>query len=164
MDLARCKNDTQRGHIHNIEEFGVSILSVAPRVNEEGNFWTYSIGFWQQYRHPEVIIIGLGSKTAAGMINEMNWRIRDQGESFRDGTSSSDLLSGDYMCYLQSVEPANYNDFVTGNSWFYGDDTFPLVQVIWPDMDRTYPWQENADPDFVSCQPLLCALPKRALE
>jgi hypothetical protein len=163
MDLSRCKNDTQRGHIRNIEEFGVSILSVAPRMGDKGPMWTYSIGFWQEYDHPEVILIGLNRSTAAGVINEMNRLIRDGVQSFRDETSSVDLLSGDYTCYFKTVEPGNYGDFVLGNNWFYGDESFPVVQLIWPDMDRTFPWNENADTDFVSCQPLLCSLPKRAL-
>src|ERR1700722_18329534 len=104
MNIERCKNDTQRGHIRNIEKWGVSIISVAPKTGDDGPNWTYSIGFWQQYQHPEVIIIGLDGRTAGALINELNHRIRDSKQHFEDGALSEDLLTGGYTCYFQSVE------------------------------------------------------------
>jgi hypothetical protein len=170
MSPGRCKNGTQRGHLRYIEEFGVSIISVAPSgtvAPTKGNHdtvWTYSIGFWQQYGHPEVIIIGLDGNTAGAGINELNRRIRDRGQRFESGAVVDDLLSGDFRCYFQAVEPAKYGDWLVGNSWFYGDESFPVVQMIWPDLKRAYPWQEGVDPAIRRLQPLLCSLPKRAMQ
>jgi hypothetical protein len=164
MDPKRCKNDTQRGHLHNIEKWGVSILSVADDKSDTAAIWTYSIGFWQQYQHPEVILFGLDHNTACSLINEMNVRIRDRKDRFESGSWDDDILSGGYRCYFEAVEPANYEDFLVGDEWFYGDGAFPVVQVLWPDNGGVFPWQDNADPNVVRLQKLLCPLPKRALQ
>ena len=136
MDPERCKNDAQRRYLRNIEEFGVSIVSVAPRAGDEGLFWTYSIGLWQQYQHPEVIIVGLEHSVCSRIINDINAAIRDGLQRFEDGTSTPALLKGDYICYFQTIEPANHGDFLLANGWFYADESFPAVQLIWPDMDE----------------------------
>ena len=164
MDLNRCKNSTPRGHIERIEEWGVSILSVTPRADEEGPTWTYSIGFWQQYNHPELIIVGLEGGTAGALINEVNRRVRDKGQRFESGSQSDDLLSGGYTCFFQKVEAQEYGDRLVGNTWFYGDDRFEVVQVIWPDLQHKHPWQQDVDPSVRKLQRLLCSLPPRALQ
>lgn len=57
MDVARCNSEVQRNHIRFIDETGVSILSVGNRADQEGPAWTYSIGLWQQYSQPEILIV-----------------------------------------------------------------------------------------------------------
>ncbi len=165
MDMQRCKNETQRNHLRWIEEHGVSIISVASRVDDEapGPPWTYSIGFWQQYSHPEVLIVGLDQSLSGSLINWMNRAIRDEGRRFEKGAAVDDVLDGDYVCHFQPIASEEFGDWFAADRWFYGgNDQFEAVQMIWPDLQRRYPWESAAPPRFRALQPFLGSLPKIA--
>jgi hypothetical protein len=39
---------------------------------------------------------------------------------------------------------------------YYGEEEFPVFQVVWPSaFDGCYPWDSDADPEFVAIQPVL---------
>jgi len=40
-----------------INEYGWQVMSVAPRVGEEGDLWSYSTGLYYHYKHPEIVIL-----------------------------------------------------------------------------------------------------------
>ncbi len=167
MDPKRCKNDLQRHHLRCIDEHGVSILGVSPGPSDEatGPVWTYSIGLWQQYRHPEVLIIGLEQKHSGNILNWINRTIRDDGRRFDNGAAIDDVLSGDYVCYFQPIARENFGDWFAGARWFYdGNDQFAAVQMIWPSVENLYPWQPGASKSFREAQPIISSLPKSALQ
>ena len=164
MDVARCKNETQRGHIRNIEMYGVSIISVSPDAGDTyQTIWTYSIGFWHQYKHPEVIIIGLDGELSGRIINMLNRLIRDKGRKFDGGTTAGDILEG-YSCYFEKIEPGNFGEWLAGDDWLYADREYEAVQMIWPDLSGAFPWASTVDPEMRRMQPLISNLPKQALQ
>ena len=159
MDSQRCHNETQRNHLRYIEEEGVSILSVAPLADSSDvTRWTYTIGFWQQYRHPEVIIFGLGPRLGASLLNHINEILKAGGRRFDGGTSADDILEG-FKCYFEAIPADRYGEYLLGNSWFYGDNEFPAVQMIWPTPSQVYPWAAEADVCLSRDQPIISALP-----
>jgi hypothetical protein len=165
MDPRRCTNDTQRSHLRFIEETGVSILSVAPRLSDDdpGPCWTYSIGLWQQYQHPEILIMGLDSEVAGRLINWFNVAIRDEARRFADGAARDDVLDGDYICYFEAIPHARFGDYFAGDRWFYdGNDQFEAVQMIWSDLNHRYPWDQAAPESFRTSQPIISSLPTLA--
>ena len=167
MAPTRCRNKFQADHLKFIEEEGVSILCVAPRTGDEdgGPSWTYSIGLWQQYQHPEVLIMGLDFEVSASLINWFNRSIRDEARRFNAGTSHDDVLNGDYVCYFEAIPQSSFCDWFAGASWFYdGDTEFEAVQMIWPDQNYLYPWQAAASESFKALQPIISSLPNRALQ
>ncbi len=167
MDPRRCQNDTQRNHLLWIEEHGVSIIGVASSAEDPdpGPSWTYSIGFWQQYRHPEVLIVGLDQTLSGRLINWMNRAIRDEGRRFENGAAVDDVLEGEYVCYFQPISEAAFGDWFAADRWFYdGNDQFEAVQMIWPDRQKCYPWQNAAQPGFRALQTIISTLPNGALQ
>ena len=41
--------------------------------------------------------------------------------------------------------------------WFYGEDNFPAVQCIYPDLENRFPWEPNFDASWRERQALLFA-------
>lgn len=64
-------------------------------------------------------------------------------------------LVENYECVFVEVPRARFNDFVFSASWFYAGRDFPLYQVVWPDREGRYPWNEGATPDPRHEQPVL---------
>ncbi len=167
MDVRRCQNETQRNHLRWIAEHGVSIIGVSSPVDERviDAPWTYSIGFWQQYCHPEVLIVGLDQTLSGRLINWMNRAIRDEGRRFENGAALDDVLEGDYVCFFQPIPQQDFGDWFAANRWFYGgNDQFEAVQMIWPDLQKHYPWESGASPSFRALQPVISTLPRVALQ
>ncbi|AMU18382.1 hypothetical protein BJL96_15195 [Burkholderia cenocepacia] len=55
------------------------------------------------------------------------------------------------------VKPAHYEAHLGWNRWFYGNDAFPCVQLLWPDRNGIFPWQPEADDALNAAQPRLFA-------
>ena len=41
--------------------------------------------------------------------------------------------------------------------WYYRRRQFPLYQIVWPNHDGLYPWNERAPRSFKEWQPVLSA-------
>jgi hypothetical protein len=54
-----------------IDEYGWHVMSVAPRVGEEGDLWSYSTGLFYHYQHPEIIIFNQDTDLRHSMINSI---------------------------------------------------------------------------------------------
>jgi hypothetical protein len=76
------------------------------------------------------------------------------GRSFQDGDETSDVLEG-YPCTLRTVRPEHYRDHVGYAMWFYKGASFPVLQCVWPDNGRRYPWHEDCQDGIRRLQPAL---------
>ena len=60
---------------------------------KEGPGFQYSIGFFQSFKHPEVLIFGQQSKVMHGMLARIADAIRE-GKRFAAGSDAEDILDG----------------------------------------------------------------------
>jgi hypothetical protein len=163
MNRGRCWNDTQREELDAIATDGCVVVKVLGSENPPLPEWAYTVGLGHSYGHPEVLMIGLHHELTQTLLHNIAYRIRNKGLSFRHGTATSDVIVG-YECFFQRIDPANYGEWFAANSWFYGHDRFEAVQMLWPNGDGVYPWQNSANPHFKWLQPVLTAPPKRFLD
>jgi hypothetical protein len=63
------------------------------------------------------------------------------------------------LCYFIEVAERYYPDYVGFARWYYRRREFPLYQLIWPNNDGHYPWEEDAPRSFKEWQPVLGAAP-----
>ncbi len=136
-------------------------MHVAPGVNPDTPGWSYTIGLWHKYQLPEVILIGLDYKLAEIILDNLHISIRDEEQTYTDGTAATDILRG-YVCFFKTIEPAVYGDWFAADRWFYDGTDFPAVQLLWPNTFAVYPWEDNADDYLRWCQPILSELPIRS--
>ena len=138
--------------IADIEKFGLQVMNV---LEEDGqpNF-TYSVGLWHSYRHPEVIIFGLKKNISHWMLNEIGRRIKQESEEFVVGQYYDGLLEG-FECTFLEVPKAHFEEHVGWNIWLNNGIDFSLIQCAWPSTKGMFPWEDDATDCFRNWQPIL---------
>lgn len=116
--------------------------------------WAYSVGLFERFGHPELAIFGLPNNVAHWIINEITSRIRS-GEHFKPDASIDGLLEGDYVCVTRNVQKDWYDALFGYATWFYRDRAYPVLQVIWPDKQGLYPWDDGFNEAWRDKQPWL---------
>jgi hypothetical protein len=61
--------------IDNIQEFGCHILMITEDAGTPA--WAYSVGFYDLFRQPEIIVVGLKHRLAQSLLNSVCRRIAD---------------------------------------------------------------------------------------
>jgi len=145
------KDEYHRKTLENIEKFGLSVQYVFD--NKENFQFSYSIGLYQTYQHPEIIMIGLGQDLMHHVINNLAEDIRN-GKRYDAYSWSPDVLDG-FECYFIEVDKANYDEYVLGDIRLYGGNNFPLLQCVYPTTNGIYPWEDTWPDDYKKLQPLL---------
>jgi uncharacterized protein DUF4262 len=125
----------------NVRKHGCHIVGIG-----DGNpAFDFSIGLYLNYGHPELIIFGLPSENACGIIND----VRDHaaaGRRFTGGDISADLLQDGYKACFQQVPYDVYRDYLGTACWFYAPSwiAFPCLQIIWSDRNGRFPGRRDA--------------------
>lgn len=134
-----------------IDEFGLTIIHILG--DDEGPQFSYSIGLFKSYGHPEIIIIGLKQQLAHKLINNIANDIK-RGIKYEPFEYSADILNG-FECYFVEVEKSNYNNYVGQATQYYKGDGFPLLQCIYPTVKGSYPWEDEWPESIKDLQPIL---------
>jgi hypothetical protein len=148
-------DDLERQVIHNIADFGWHAVNV---IEDDGHPpWTYSIGFYETWNYPEMIIIGRSRATAHHILNTIATDLDDNHRP--DLNVPTDLLLRGSPCLYLQVADRYYSDYVGFARWYYRRRHFPLYQILWPGNDGHYPWHPNAPGSFKEWQPVLGKMP-----
>jgi hypothetical protein len=116
--------------------------------------FVYSIGLYKNYKHPEIIVFGLKSNVMGTIINHARDKIKE-GFTFEPDRLYEGFLAGFPIQFI-GVQKEHYPDYVGYGGWFYNNSwDFPMLQLIWPDKQSKWPWQEEFNPDWKFKQPLL---------
>jgi hypothetical protein len=147
------KNDYERELIQTIKGFGWQVTQVFDKNGVKPEF-AYSIGIYETLKRPELIIIGLPRKNAGGIINLYGRRIRDERRVYRGGEFVDDLIEG-YQAFLIDVTCSpSKEDYALSAGWYYDRGDFPMFQLVWPSIEKRYPW-EHGQESLRREQPLL---------
>ncbi len=141
-------NDYERGLIEAVREHGWFCPSVYS--DEDGPGFSYSVGFWKTLGKPEVIVFGLPPQVAHSVLWQL-YRLFQSGLSPQPGKPVEGVLEG-YVSYLMPAG-AKANEFMLSAAWFYGNQDYPRLQLVWPDPIGAFPWQTDFDPSFAEAQP-----------
>jgi hypothetical protein len=136
--------------VENIEKYGSHVVQISLSNFVPG--WSFTIGLYELLRQPEVIVIGLKPDLAISVLNEIARRMREG--RFQPETRASDLM-GNVECEFRLIERKWLRQTMGYAVWFYGDDNFPAIQCIYPDMNNKLPWEQGFDKSWRDRQPLL---------
>lgn len=138
--------------LKNIEEYGCHLVLI-----EADNYlpgFVYSIGLYKNFRHPEIICFGLKTEVMSSLINHACDLIK-AGETLTTGKDYAGFLEG-YDIQFLDVDKEHYPDYLGYASWFYeGSWDFPVLQLVWPDKQHLFPWEEGFNSNWKFKQPLL---------
>jgi len=154
--MIQPENDAERKLVADIEGFGWHIISVL--ADDDGPAFSYTVGLYRNYRHPEIIIAGLPYELAQTMLNIAGEAIRE-GRQFHAGESYDDFLEG-FSCTFREVPPEKYRHYGAYAMWFYDGESFPAMQLIYPDDQKRLPWEEGVSAEFRAFQPVIADDPE----
>ena len=140
---------------HNVETYGCHVMAVFPTKAHPGVPWAYSIGIPTTFPGAaEVIVVGLDPDTAHAIINNVVAEMR-KGKTFADGQEAHGLVKKLPLTFRKVAE-RHYDNYVgQGQIYHKSDSNWPLLQIIWPDTQGRFPWQEGFEDRFRAKQPLL---------
>jgi hypothetical protein len=116
--------------------------------------FVYSIGLFEKFQHPEVIVFGLKTDVMGDIINHLRDEIRT-GKTFKSGTNYSGFLEGFEIQFLD-VNQESYSDYFGYAGWYYKNEfDFPALQLVWPDKESKWPWENDFNENWKFKQPLL---------
>ncbi len=123
--------------------------------DSRGPTYSFSIGLFWNFQHPEIIIFGLSQKTAGVVINEIRAKV-ESGGNFQAGETTGEFFTEGKAVFI-SVDAKAYRDFLGSAQWFYRclDDKFPVLQLVWADKLGKFPWEEGHDLQAARLQPIL---------
>lgn len=141
-------NQYSKQFISRIEEFGFTSTSVFAK---EGPNYTYTTGFWQNHRHPELIVFGLDGS----LSNELFWdclRFIEDGRSFKSGEYVEEIFR-DALGAFRAVSEAARAEYLHSSDWYYRSQPFEALQLFWPDQSGRFPWDDGVSEAFKADQP-----------
>lgn len=144
-----CRNDQRT--LSDIEKHGLSVI-IVERTDYLPSF-AYSIGLWQKYKHPEIIMFSLSSSTLHAIINDVADFIKE-GHPLEAGRPYDDFFEKGRAQFV-NVDKRNLEDYFGYAIDFYDTFDFPALQLVWTDRTDKFPWEEGFEEEFLFKQPLL---------
>lgn len=139
----------ERKCIDDVEKFGWQVVNIREEKGHAG--WAFTVGLYENFRHPEVVLFGLREESRHPILNWIGENVREK-QSFAVEQEHNWVLEGS-PCWSRSVQRMWYRDLLGWATWFYGSTAFPAVQCIWPTREGIYPWDEKCA--YSNPQPLL---------
>ncbi|HEX8425035.1 DUF4262 domain-containing protein [Hymenobacter sp.] len=143
--------EAEKKIISDVEQYGSHIGQV--NSNGYSPSFSYTIGLFKSYGYPELICFGL----SLDLLHSVLWSGKELLDKYPAPDQSlgyPDFL-GDYDVRLLTVDKAWYKDYFGYAKWFYGNWNFPALQIVWPDKQALFPWEEGFNPNWKFGQPLL---------
>jgi Domain of unknown function (DUF4262) len=142
-------DESERKVLGHVGHHGWSVTNIREEDGAPG--WSFTIGLFENFGHPEVAIFGMPSETRHSILNWIGKNVRE-GKPFTSGREHDWVLE-ERNCWSRDVDKLWYKDLFGWAIWFYAGTDFPVVQCIWPAKDGSYPWEGNSP--FLTPQPLL---------
>lgn len=127
----------------NIEKFGCQVMHVFE--DEEHPPFSYTIGLYEKYNHPEIIIIGLKRELTQVLLDNMAYEIERE-RTFTNGEYHEGVLDN-FACYFGEVPKKHYKEYVGRAIFFYDSLEFPLTQCVPPNVGGKFPWDKDFPED-----------------
>lgn len=142
--IQRARND--------VELYGWHVVMIQ---GEEEPGFLFTIGLWQSFRHPEILLFAPSEDPGgmAGRIQPVAERV-SEGEVFEAGTVHENLF-GRFAGAFRTVDRHWYPWFLGTAMAFYGGVEFPVLQMFWPDREGMFPWQRGFSTELYPFQPFL---------
>ena len=137
-----------------IHTVGWHTTGVFAQQNEEGPEWAFSVGLFQSFAHPEVILFGLPLERCTNIVNVIGTAVKE-GKRYECKGTYTNILQEPYRCAFREVHESHYRDHIGFALWFYEDDPFPVMQCFWTDKQGLFPWDEECNDYAKHSQPLL---------
>ena len=111
-------------------------------ADEEGPGFSYTTGLWLHLGFPEIVVFSLGRENAHDVLWDVYRDVKD-GRRYSSGVRIADLFAN-VPAFLFPVAMRHYADHLGWSRWFYNGDEFPCLQLVWPDRQGRFPWEQGS--------------------
>lgn len=143
MDEQKIKKD--------IAAYGCSIIAL--EATDYLPAVAHTIGLWEQYQHPEIILFGLTPGMMQQVLNEATELIRS-GKTIAVDQIYTDFFENGHTACI-SVAAENIADYFGYAIAYYKGADFPAVQLVWTDAQYRFPWSTDFETSLQYKQALL---------
>jgi Domain of unknown function (DUF4262) len=135
--------------VQRIREHGWVGTHVMPDDKRPG--FSYTTGFWLKFSFPELILFSMSRENAQDTF----WTIYRELEAGRrlPVGEPTDAVFENGAAVLLPVSPEHYQTHLGWGRWFYGNDSFECLQLVFPDPGGRFPWTPGSSSDFRVAQP-----------
>jgi len=144
-------DDPERNFVASVRKHGWFRTSVFEDGNGPG--FSYTTGFWSSVKAPEIIVFSLKPEIAHDVLWDV-YRDTAKGVLFPIGQRLSNVFANVEAVFLP-VAKEFYPSHLGWSGWFYGSDDWPCLQLVWPDRNGSFPWEQDYEERFASSQPNL---------
>lgn len=137
--------------VADVEQYGLHVLKVGAEVDSPT--FAYTVGLFRTFGHPEIIMLGLALDMMHRVLNHLAESLRE-GRRYAPGDVSDEFLEG-YDVTFRSVPERQYRAYLGWANWFNDGLAYPVLQMIYPDRERRWPWEAGVTESFRSNQPVL---------
>lgn len=138
-----------------IAQYGWHMLGVFPVADRPQVFFCYTVGLWQTFKHPELACFGIRPEVAHELVRIMIDEHLKLGETYTDGQTVVGLAARDYAVFLRAMAPDNAGYPLSAAMAYYGDWDFPVLQVVFQDVNYKWPWEDGCVPNHIISQEIL---------
>jgi len=135
--------------VQRIREHGWFGTHVMPDDNGPG--FSYTTGFWLKFGFPEVILFSMSQEVAHDTFWTI-YRELEAGRRFLVGEPTGEIFEN-AAAVLLPVSLGQYQSHLGWSRWFYGNDSFECLQLVFPDRGGEFPWTPGSSADFQAAQP-----------
>ncbi|WP_285017260.1 DUF4262 domain-containing protein [Novosphingobium sp. fls2-241-R2A-195] len=143
-------DEGERQFLNVIKDHGWFHTRVFDGKDEHPDF-SYTTGFSVNHGYPEIILFSLSKDVSHSILWDI-WREIEAGTRPEAGTRVHGIF-GNADAVLLPVAKSSYEEHLGWNRWFYGNDDFDCLQLVWPDRDGRFPWESGFDDKFADSQP-----------
>jgi hypothetical protein len=151
MTHERHDKESEKRIIEAVDKYGWHVTLI--ESDGYNPSFAYTIGLKKTYEHPELIILGLGTKLMGELLNIAGDLIKN-GHKIDLAKEYDDFLNG-YNCQFIKMNKNYYSDYLGYGIWFNKGCDFETYQLVWPNKKGNFPWNKVDDEYFDFRQPLL---------
>lgn len=128
-------------------------LQVAGTEEDSGGTsdFAYTVGLRDTFDgHPDLIVFDRDLDAAYGILDSVVDELR-AGRRLRRGDTSTEVLQGSEVRFCGAPVRVR-TELMTFTDWLYDREPFDALQVVWPDTEDRWPWEEGSRGSY---QPVL---------
>ena len=140
LDEPETWDEREQRTAKHVREIGWSVFGIIEEDGDPG--WAFTIGLRHNYDLPELVMFGRDVPDMQNWLNRVVARYAE-GQPITAG-EVIDGIVGVQPVMLTPVDPSWQLDFLGAAVDFYRGSQFDVLQLIWPDDNGTWPWEEGA--------------------
>ncbi|WP_230293912.1 DUF4262 domain-containing protein [Croceicoccus sp. Ery5] len=118
--------------------------------DDDGPGFSFTTGLFVNTGQPELLIFSMKDRIAHDVFWDL-YRDAKDGRSLPVGRRT-EAVFGNAPAYAFRIAKEHYRDLLGWSRWFYGGDVFPCLQIVWPDREGRFPWEEDFADEFAGLQ------------